>query len=385
MREGYRIIDADRHVMEPLDLWHKHLDPAFRDHAPRLQPQPPEGLAARVERLGAKGLAPLVPPMTLYGKSIFNRMSEQAWVELNAAGYLRHTRLGPLQEPATYLEDLSQTGVDIAFLYPTMALCLEGFAPLEPAVAVAFARAYNDWLCAFCAADPERLRGVGLISLHDPAQMVGELQRVVGFGWKAVVLRPNPVGGRLLSDPAYEPFWTACEAQGVAVAIHEATHAYLPTAGDRFQTRFAQHACSHPMEQMMALLAFIEGGVLERHPGLRVAALEAGCGWLPYWLWRLDAIEYPHARDEVVAHVRRPPSEYFRRQYFATLEPDEPNLEDVIRQIGPDNLLFATDFPHLDHTTTIIDQILALGARLSPEVVRKILWDNPARFYGLDP
>jgi len=75
----------------------------------------------------------------------------------------------------------------------------------------------------------------------------------------------------------------------MAVGIHEGTHSRLPTTGaERFNSRFALHACSHPMEQMMALLALIEGGVLERHRRLRVAFLESGCGWLPYWLWKLD-------------------------------------------------------------------------------------------------
>jgi uncharacterized protein len=107
---------------------------------------------------------------------------------------------------------------------------------------------------------------------------VHQLHRVVDFSWKAVFLRPNPVKRRLLSDSAYEPFWTECEQHKIAVGIHERTHSRLPTTSTQsFNTRFATHACSHPMEQMMALLALIEGGVLERHPQLKVAFLESGC------------------------------------------------------------------------------------------------------------
>src|SRR6185436_16183227 len=98
---------------------------------------------------------------------------------------------------------------------------------------------------------------------------------------------------------------------------------------DRFQTRFAQHACSHPMEMMMALLDLIERGVLERHPDLRVAFLEAGCGWLPYWLWRLDE-EYHHLSGEVHENVRMLPSEYFRRQCFVSADPGEPLLPEIV-------------------------------------------------------
>lgn len=385
MRNGYRIIDADRHVIEPFDLWRNYLPPKLRAHAPREGVVVDEPLAERVARLGASGLIPSVPPPTLGGRSLFNNMSEVAWIELSTQFYLGAGLRSAAHDPRTYLDVMDQTGVDIAFLFPSYGLCIEGMTPLEPALASACATAYNEWLEDFCRIDPGRLRGVGLISLHDPPRMVPELERAAGRGWKAVVLRPNPVGGRLLSDPAYEPFWTACEQLSIAVALHEGTHAYIPAAGaDRFRTRFALHACSHPMEQMMAMLALIEGGVLERHPNLRFAALEAGVGWLPYWLWRLDNVEYTCARAEVAEHVKRKPSEYFRRQYFAAIEPDEPYLADLIGHIGQDNLLFGTDFPHLDHAMSIVDTMMALEPRLPPGALQKMLWDNPARLYGVD-
>ncbi len=119
---------------------------------------------------------------------------------------------------------------------------------------------------------------MGAINLHAPEAMVKELHKIANYGGKAVFLRPNPVKGRLLSDSVYEPFWTECEVLGIAVGIHEGTHSRLSTIGaDRFNSRFALHACSHPMEQMMALLALIEGGVLERHPQLKFGFLESGC------------------------------------------------------------------------------------------------------------
>ena len=168
------------------------------------------------------------------------------------------------------------------------------------------------------------------------------------------------------------------------MGLHEGTHAYLPTAGaDRFETRFAQHACSHPMEQMMALLDLVEGGVLERHPALRVALLEAGCGWLPYWLWRLDE-EYAHLAGEVEERVRMKPSAYFRRHFLVGAEADEPLLPQVIEQVGEDSLLFGTDYPHLDHDEGQVARALALRGTIPDTALRKLLWDNAARLFGLD-
>ena len=133
----------------------------------------------------------------------------------------------------------------------------------------------------------------------------------------------------------------------------------------------------------MALLALVEGGTLERHPGLRVAFLEAGCGFLPYWLWRLDEVEYRSLAGEVEDNVRRAPSAYFRRQCFIAMEPEEPYLSEMLPFIGEDNLVFGTDFPHLDHDAGVVGHALALRGRLPGEALRKILWDNPCRFYGL--
>jgi predicted TIM-barrel fold metal-dependent hydrolase len=379
-----RIIDADRHVIEPIEMWKEYLEPEFKAHAPYLEHvELADPLPERIARYGVKGMIPMPPVPMLDGQPVWNKISPRAQVEMAWTHYTRPGQLASAATPQGQLRSMDSAGIEVSFLYPTFATYVVGIDTLEPRLAAAFARAYNGWLRDYCSVEPRRLRGVGLMSLHDPVALVEELERIASFGWTAVVVRPNPVKGRLLSDPAYEPFWSACERHSIAVAVHEGTHTRLPTAGaDRFDSRFAQHACSHPMEQMMALLALIEGGVLERHPDLRVAFLESGCGWLPYWLWRLDEIEYKHLAGEVAETVRRKPSEYFRRQCFVALEPGEPYLPALIEHIGVDNLLFGTDFPHLDHEQGIMEEMLALRQHLPNETVHKILSANPARYYG---
>jgi predicted TIM-barrel fold metal-dependent hydrolase len=163
--------------------------------------------------------------------------------------------------------------------------------------------------------------------------------------------------------------------------VHEATHARVPTAGaDRFHTRFAMHACSHPMEQMLAFLALVEGGVLERHPDLHVAFLEAGCGWVPYWLFRLDE-EHRQLSWEVKKNVRLLPSEYFRRQCFVSCEAGEPYLDRIIDFIGEDNLLFGSDYPHMDHTPLALGELLQNSAGMGRGRLEKVLRQNPRRHY----
>jgi predicted TIM-barrel fold metal-dependent hydrolase len=384
MRDGHRIIDADRHVVEPVEMWTEYLEPAFRHRAPYLaRAGVTEGLAERVARLEARALIPLPPALMLEGQPVMHKLSERAQIELVLAGQKRFTELHEGGSPAGHLRAMDRDGIDVAFLFPTYASYVVSFDDVDPALLGALARAYNAWLYDFCRPDPARLRGVGLISVHEPARMVGELERILEYGWRAVVLRPNPARGRTLGNPAYEPFWRACEQHDVAIAIHEGTHVRLPAAGaDRFESRFALHACSHPMEQMMAFLALLEGGVLERHPGLRVGFLEAGCGWVPYWLWRLDE-EYHHLAGEVEEHVKMAPSAYFRRQCFVGFEPGEPYLASVLPHVGAETLLFGTDFPHPDHGGGMADEILSRRELLGERVLRQLLADNAARFYGL--
>lgn len=375
MRDGYRVLDADRHVVEPVEMWRQYLAPELRERAPYLEP-------ASVEP-SAGSLMQRPPTLMLEGQPVMHKLSERAHIELMKGNYRRAIELHEGTSPAGHLRAMERTGIDVAFMYPTYASYVIGVDFIEPELGAALARAYNDWLHDFCALDRERLQGVGIISLHDPARAAAEVERVAGFGWRAVVLRPNPVYGRTLGDPAYEPLWAACERRAMAVGLHEGTHARLPAAGaDRFHSRFALHACSHPMEQMMAFLALYQAGVFERHPGLRVGFLEAGCGWVPYWLWRLDE-EYRQLSGELEGRVSVEPSVCFQRQCFVGFEPGERYLDAMLAHIGPDKIFFGSDFPHVDHDEDLAEQALILGQRLPDNALRALLWDNGARFYGL--
>ncbi len=379
MLKEYQIIDADSHVSEPVDMWEQYLELAFKSRTPYREPTSHRDGVVKIDIF-----SPPVKNLKVEGEKIYHKISDEVWAEGIRVAIRDYAKYGSLGcDPESQVKAMKRMGTDIAFLYPTVGLWLLAIDTMEPQLAGALTRAYNNWLRDFCSYDPQILRGVGAINLHAPEEMVSELRRIVEFGWKAVFLRPNPVKGRLLSDPAYEPFWTECEQLGIAVGLHEGTHGRLPTTGaDRFDTRFAMHACSHPMEQMMALLALIEGGVLESHPKLRVGFLEAGCGWLPYWLWRLDR-EYQNLAWEVKDSVKMKPSEYFRRQCFISIEPSEPYLAQVIGYIGSDNLIFGSDYPHIDHDPEAIEEVLGLQEQLSKKTVQKILWNNPRRFYGL--
>lgn len=364
-----------------MDLWSEYLAPGLKDYAPYLAYQDRgESLPDRMVSEGPSGTIPLPADMMVMGEPVMNiSASAKRQIAMAAAG-----RPADLETGATshgHLTAMDKHGIDAALLLPSYAGYLVAMEHRQPDVAAGFADAYNRWLADLCAANPARLNGAALIARFDPAAMLDQARFALAQGWTAVVVRPNPIAGRLLGDPADAPFWNFCAENGLTVAVHEAAHARAATVGaDRFTSRFSQHACSHPMEQMMAFLSLLESGTFERLPHLKVAFLEAGAGWMVHWLWRLDDLEYAHLADEVALTVKRPPSEYFRRQCAIGFEPAEPFLDQTISWLGEDRLMFGSDFPHLDHDEDIVAEAMALP--VARPRLRGLLGANAEAFFN---
>jgi uncharacterized protein len=142
------------------------------------------------------------------------------------------------------------------------------------------------------------------------------------------------------------------------------------------------HAIRNPVELMGAIASMTTGGILERHPRLRCAFLEGTAGWLYWWLWRLDD-QWEKFGPGCEHQLSMPPSEYFKRQCYIALDVDEEPAVDVVNKMGADYFVVSTDDPHSDGAfPEAIEQFL--GLPFSPDVRRKILWDNCARLYNVD-
>ena len=194
------------------------------------------------------------------------------------------------------------------------------------------------------------------------------------------MLRPNPIGGRTLDDPAFDPLWSLIEELDVPLVLHEATTMNVPQAGlDRYDNYMFLHVITHPHEHQMACLSLICGRVLQKHPKLRVAFVESGCGWVPYWLERMEQhIDYwGHAS----APLAERPTDYWQRQCFVSPFPDERMLPQVIDAIGADTLIYTTDYPYpypgRDHVVSAMHD----RTDVDDADKRKILHDNATRLY----
>ena len=360
------IVDADGHVVEPEAAWaglpdhqrpHIHADANGYEHV----------VVGSTEILAVPLGSLARPGSTFDDPSAFRPLAEA-----HPGG----------SDPTARLADMDCEGIDQAVLFPTIGLYFS-LVP-EPAGAVALARAYNDWLAAYCAADPRRLFGAALLPLQDPEAAAGELRRAVTeLGFVAGFVRPNPCAGRSLPDGAYEPLWRAAEELDVPIGVHEGSSVTVPTLGsDRPFNPLVLHAVSHSFEAMLACAQLIAFGVLERHPRLRVMFLESSGGWAPFWLERLD--EQAESFGGFCPDLRLRPSEYFARQCAISFEVDERTLPALAPFVGPERILWGSDYPH--HDATFPGAVEAIRTTVAPcptATQARVLGLNARRLYRL--
>jgi predicted TIM-barrel fold metal-dependent hydrolase len=280
------------------------------------------------------------------------------------------------------LADMDSEGIDVQVLYGGLIIGLTSYD--DAGFALDVARAYNDWLLAkVCGHNPARLKGVAVVPLQDVERSIIELERAARIGAVAVTI-PPVLGDRNLDDPTLLPFYEACAALGLAVAIHSAPGMNLTLPGaDRFDNYAQVHCLSFPLDQMVAFTALAMGGVLDRFESLRAAFLESGTGWVPYFVHRMH--EHFEKRADLLPAMKSDPRDFLERgQCFFSFEAEEPLLTTCVEQLGDGWLVYASDYPHWDSDFPgTVDEVRRLTASLGDDVTAKLLGGNAARLYGL--
>ncbi len=378
-------VDADGHVLEPPDLWENYIDPAHRDRALRIVTD--ENGLEELEIGGQRS--------TMSRRGFPSTLGAMGAPDLRdiqfdpARTYLAETPYGAM-DPTERLELLDAERLDAVILYTTVGLLWE--AELEdPELSQAYTKAYNRWICEFCADSP-RLVPTAHLSLSDPAAAARELERAVGEGAKGAYVAPFTHDGRPLGHPDNHVVFAAAQDLDVPFAIHP-TFEPQWTKGTRMgswenvkQLRLlASVTASDGVRHQFTTL--FDYGVFDLFPCLKVLVLESGGGWIGYWLDRIDAV-YGHTFIGEKVPLEHKPSDYFRERIWISCDPDERTIPALAERFGVDRFLWASDFPHADHTPEYVSDLNELAGvfeeRFGADGRRKFLGDNTRALFDLE-
>jgi len=374
-------IDADGHILEPPDLWEKYLEPQYRARALRLRTNA-EGL----EYLEYNGTASILIPPGLVGS--LGGMGAEDITPSPSRTYLRGAPFGSM-DPQERMTRLDREGLAKAVLYPTLGLLWEP-EMRDAQLAAAYTRAYNRWIMDFCSDSRGRLVPIAHISLSDPALAATETERALKAGAKGIFFHPFTWTRKSPGHSDYSRMWAIAEEHGAPVALHPTVDPPTLDVHRRFDelaqkevfefTWYFDVLVAQGMQQ--AFVSLFHYRIFERFPKVKVVVLESQAGWIGQLIDRMDAVTKGPLMPKTGSTEL--PSEYFKRQCYISIDPDERAVAGVIPFIGDDRFFWASDFPHPDHTAGYMHELAEMLAPLPEISRRRILADNVTAAYGLN-
>jgi predicted TIM-barrel fold metal-dependent hydrolase len=368
-------IDADGHVLEPAWLWERYLEPKFRERAIRIRTD-----ADGLEYLELDGRP---SERTVKGSlGLMGAMGDEGARPSPERRYMEHIPFGAA-DPGQRVELLERENLAAALLYPTIQLLWE-CEVTDPALSLAYCRAYNRWIADFCRDSNGRLVPIAHLSLLDPEGAAAELARAVADGCRGGWVAPFTHSRKGHGHPDHDPLWRKAVELDVPVAIHP-TYEPVWSIPVRFNKlgRAGEFHYNVTLRQgvQQALLTFLDYGTLERLPSLRLGVLESGMGWLGPFLDRCDAV-FATISGRALP-LRTKPSEVFARQCFISGDPDETAAPLLFEHVGAHLFMWATDYPHPDHPSTWVEGLTRQVAGLHAATRDAYLGGNVRRIYGL--
>jgi len=391
----YALIDADNHYYESEDCFTRYGDEDVKRFVKWVsQGKKKYLLLGNVMQTMVAN--PTFNPITKPG-IMHRRLKELAegGVRRNVHG-MDSTRfvLEPLpvhyQDRDARLHMMDEQGLERAWLFPTLAVGIEGLNPDRVDLTYKVFHSFNQWLeDDWGYAYKDRLYGAAAIPVLDPDLAVKELEFVLERGARLIVLRPGPANGRAFGERAWDPFWARVQDADIPVAFH--IHGGGDQYDDAFRLLFQRDGVTDRAFHLNlrsalyggdrsildTICSLVLGNVFGRFPKLRVAAVELGCAWVEYCMHVLDHAgvsitdRYIEAFGETVDER---PSEVFKRHVWVSPFPEE-DVARLAEAIGPDHVLFGSDWPHAEGTEQPADYVRYLE-KLDPEDTRKILRDN---------
>jgi predicted TIM-barrel fold metal-dependent hydrolase len=371
------LVSVDDHVVEPPDLFERHLPEKYRDIAPHVVHEANgtdvwHFLDFEIPNVGLNAVAGR--PREEYG------IDPTSFDELRPGCYDVHERV----------LDMDSNGLLGSLNFPS----LPGFAGrlfaamTDKDAALALDRAYNDWhIEEWCGAAPGRFIPLAVPPIWDPDLIAQEVRRVARKGCHAITFPENPVplGLPSLHQEHWDPVWRACADEGTVVCMHIGSSSKLAfTAPD---APIDVMIALQPMNIVQAAADLIHSPVFKKYPNVTVALSEGGIGWIPYFLERIDHTYLTHKEWTGADFGGQLPSEVFMEHVILCFIEDEFGARHA-REIGVDRICIETDYPHSDaiwpNAPEVLDAHFAL-TDLTDDEIDKMTHANAMTFFGYDP
>jgi aminocarboxymuconate-semialdehyde decarboxylase len=255
------------------------------------------------------------------------------------------------------LEDMAASKVDVQVL----SVCPQTFLYAQPAaVGAAFARIQNEQLAKLVKARPDRFLAIATLPMQAPQHAADELRHAMQhLGLRGAQIGSN-VAGKNLDDPELEPVWVTAAELGAFILVHP-----INVAGaDRLSSYYLGNLIGNPLDTTIAAASIVFGGVLERHPTLKICLAHGG-GFVPYQAGRF--LHGWHVRTEPKSRLPKPPTDSLGRFYFDTIVHSKEVLEFLVGNVGADRVLLGSDYPFDMGTPDGVLQVRALSVPVADQ------------------
>jgi predicted TIM-barrel fold metal-dependent hydrolase len=380
--DRYDVIDVDTHITEPPDTWTARVPARLHDRVPHVERIDGRDVwMAGGERLGAPGFYSMAGWDGVLPASV-----PATFDEIDPAMY----------DPAARVRFLDREGIRAEVVYPNVGGFGNGYFLRLPDkdVVADCVRAYNNFLADWSSSAPGRFIPITALPFWDVELAVGELERCIELGHRAVNFcnQPQDYGQPPLGSRHWDPIWARVQEAGLSVSFHVGGGSMgtliNDTAGMGWMTNYARASSLILLDNIRCIADLIFGGVCHRFPSLRLVSVESGVGWIPGvletfdWQWRGSGVCDEHPEYDLL------PSEYFRRQIYGCFWFEQQTCLDALR-LYPDNLLFESDYPHptcqhpgprspgrrpREYAADLLSQV-------PDDVAAKVLHDNAASLY----